>query len=363
MRIVNISTFYASAIDAIYVGTDSLGYADTLERFEDALFGSDLLWSAALRRATGWSVADVIANADRLQAKWRAENFANRPASPQETIFEQARAHRTDVVVLQDVSFLDETTLRRLKSAGAVLAAQISCPMPPRERVAMLDVAFTSFPHYVERLRAMGVGRVEFVPLAFEPTVCQRVLGPAGQPMRHLDVAFVGGVGRDSHWRAGTDALEILAAALGEDRFFWWGYGLDRLGPHSPLRACYHGEAWGREVYDKYLRAKIVVNRHGEVAEGSGNNLRQVEATGCGACLVTDQPGVFADGDSCAVYRPPLADHPGTIVEVVRALLADDDRRRRIAAAGQGETLGRHIYANRMPLIADALEEAVRGKK
>lgn len=360
MKVLNLSTFYAPVVDAITAATHGLCYAETLARFEDALFGSDLLWSAALRRATGWNVQDVVANAATLQGKWRAECHANRPESPSETVAVQARG--ADVVVLQDVSFLDMSVMWDL-SRRHLLAAQVSCPMPARERIALLDLVFTSFPHYVERLLKMGAKRVEFVPLAFEPTIPKRVLGPVGQPARHLDVVFVGGVGANVHWRAGTQALEIIAGDLGEDRFWWWGYGRENLDPASPLHACWHGEAWGRDMYDKLLRAKIVVNRHGEVAEGCGNNLRQAEATGCGACLLTDQNGWLEAGVDCETYHPPLADNPGTIVERARALLADDDRRARIAASGQGEVLARHTYAHRMKSIVSAIEQALAAKR
>ena len=367
MRIVSVSTWYPQAIESALIGTEGLGYADTLSRFEDALFGSDLLWSGALRYETGWAVQDVIANAWSLQRKWKRENAmdgscettSEDPRVGERLILNaQLKAFAPDVVVLQDTNALDDEQLDALRAAGVLLVAQISCPMPRASAVARLDLAFTSFPHYVDRLRRMGVGSVEFLPLAFEPTVVKRVLGPAGQPARDIEVSFVGGVGRNLHWAEGTDALEELARGMGSDRLCWYGYGKDRLADDSPLLPCWRGEAWGRDMYRVCLRSRVVVNRHGEVARGSGNNLRQYESTGCGACLVTDQPGQFRAGKECIVYE-----HPSRIVEAVLRALNDDDERRRITAAGNGAALEFHTYAKRMPTVAMAIGDKLKARR
>ena|GEM_PF-3514877 len=353
LSVVNVSTWYPEAIEQAQLGCDHMPYAEMLRRFEDFCFGSDAFWSWGLR-ALGHEVRHVVANAERLQAKWRAEEMACRPASPSETVMAQAKAANADAVLLQDVSFMPAGDLRRLHERGCVVAAQVSCPMPPPNRLAQVDVAFTSFPHYVERLRAHGVARVEFLPLAFEPSVVKRAFPIVPLPARTIDVSFVGGVGRDSHWRAGTDAVEAVARVLGPDRFAWHGYGLDRLSPDSPLRACHRGGAWGLAMYEVYLRSKIVLNRHGEVSEGCGNNLRQFESTGAGACLLTDECGAFRSGVSCVRYRTP-----DDAAERAFRLLLDPQEILRIAGNGQAETWESHTWRNRMETVAPILEEEV----
>jgi len=358
VKVLNISTFYAPVVDAITAATHGLGYAETLARFEDALFGSDLLWSAALRRATGWEVVDVVANAPGLQRKWVEENCSRAEREQEDALWLQIRRACPDAIVFQDLSVLPPQRMDTLRSVGVLLVAQISCPMPRRDAVSRMDLAFTSFPHYVARLRDMGVGRVESLPLAFEPRVIERIAGAGPLPERDIDVCFVGGVGRDSHWLSGTDALERAAADLGPGRLHWYGYGKGSLPPGSPLAACWRGEAWGREMYALYLRSKIVLNRHGEVAKGSGNNLRQYEATGCGACLLTDQPGVFSAGFECAVYGGPDEIGPAAL-----DLLGEVGVMREIAAAGQRATLGRHAYSDRMGAVAVAVETEARRRR
>lgn len=347
MKILNVITVYPEAIRATVSAIRHLDYTSTLNGVRGLGFGADFHWSEALRRI-GHDVRDVVANSPDLQAKWRAEELANKDASPEDTVIEQAKASNADAVVLQDASFLSRASLAWLRERGVLIVAQISCPMPSPGPLPMVHLAFTSFPHYVGRLKELGVGRVEFLPLAFEPAAFDSLPKPQ---RRDIDIAFVGGVGKDLHWRAGTEALEALARAM-PNRFQWWGYGLDRLALDSPLRACHKGEAWGRDELAIYLRSKIVVNRHGEVAEGSGNNLRQYAATGCGACLVTDQAGVFEPGRDCAVYSSP-----SQLPAVVEDLLGRDAARASIAALGQAKTFAEHTYARRAPVIARAIEE------
>jgi spore maturation protein CgeB len=223
--------------------------------------------------------------------------------------------------------------------------------MPPEENLKALDLVFTSFPHYRAReFPRMGVRSV-FHRLAFSPLACARAGGRV--PDRDIPVSFVGGLGGGAvgrgWWDRGTQALARLAE---QGCLHWYGYGKENWNANCSLNGCWKGEAWGVDMYRVYLRSRIVVNRHGEVAEGSGNNMRQYEATGCGACLVTDEPGVFADGQECAVYRRP-EDLPGLVAELLR----DEPRRQRIAEAGHRATMGLHTYDVR----AEALDEELRG--
>ena len=95
---------------------------------------------------------------------------------------------------------------------------------------------------------------------------------------------FVGGVDPRVH-AAGTALLERVAEAAD---LRVWGYGVDALPADSPLRSRHRGEAWGSEMYDVLARARIVVNRHIDVAEGFANNMRLYEATGSGALVITE---------------------------------------------------------------------------
>lgn len=143
--------------------------------------------------------------------------------------------------------------------------------------------------------------------------------------------------------------------------FKWWGYGAERL-PDGPLKQKYQGTAWGRDMYAIYQRSKIVINRHGEIAQNYANNMRMYEATGCGALLVTEAkanlPELFGDvamEECCAAYTAPVF-----AVPVIYNALKHWDEYSEIAQRGQKKTLSEHTYAHRIPKIAEVLTGAMQ---
>ena len=216
------------------------------------------------------------------------------------------------------------------------------------------DLILTSFPHFVDRFRALGVEAAYF-PIAFDAAVLDRLraagVDPRPEAARPHDVVFVGGVHPGVHGR-GTALLEEACARLDVDV---WGYGADALPPGSPIRRRYHGEAWGLDMYAVLSRAKMCLNRHIDAAEGHANNMRLYEATGVGAALITDRgrnlSELFAPGREVATY--------GGIEELVaetERLMADGGARLALARAGHQRTLGEHTYAGRIPELAALLE-------
>jgi len=344
MKIAILDSYYPEVIKAIPFDP-SCSYESQLAAVLGRQFGTAAFYSNNLR-ALGHECIDIITNHPGLMSMRSLES--------------QLSEFQPDVVFLQDLSI-------EFNYKPALVAAQFSCPWAGDRNVQKAQIAFTSFPHYVPRIEALGVKAV-YLPLAFEPSILDYeqidvrdvddvgprfINGSVIERKRDIDISFVGGVGRSLHWQQGTDVLEAVAAAFPE-RFQWWGYGLDRLSADSPLRRCYKGEAWGRAMFDIYRRSKIVVNRHGEVAEGFANNMRMYEATGCGALLLTDnQTDLFEEGNEILTYR--------STDDAVQKLRQFADRPpeyslgRDIAHFGQQRTLRDHTYAQRMKTISEVL--------
>ena len=99
----------------------------------------------------------------------------------------------------------------------------------------------------------------------------------------------------------------------------------------------------------------MAINRHGDIAEGHANNMRLFEATGMGALLATEAADnlaeLFEPGREVLAY-----DGADDLVEQVRHLLAHEDERRAMAAAGQQRTLRDHGYDGRIATLAGMLE-------
>ena len=101
-------------------------------------------------------------------------------------------------------------------------------------------------------------------------------------------------------------------------------------------------------------RSRITFNMHAANAAGAVGNYRLFEATGVGACLLTDHGSnlaeLFVPDEEVVTYRSSEE-----AVEKVRYLLDHEAERRRIAAAGQARTLSAHSFAKRCARIDDAI--------
>jgi spore maturation protein CgeB len=90
--------------------------------------------------------------------------------------------------------------------------------------------------------------------------------------------------------------------------------------------------------------------------------MRLFEATGMGACLLTDwKPNLtelFEPDVEVAVYRTPAE-----CVDKAHYLLEHDAERRAIAAAGQRRTLRDHTYERRIAVLERILLDALATPK
>ena len=376
MRIAVVDTYYRGFLAHHYEARHDLDgrpYPEQLDSLLDACFGTSDAYSHHLREL-GHDAIDTVANCLPLQLRWaagrgrsgRARGVAARiPLIPDRLLREpflqratiaQLEAHRSEVVYVQDLLFLSPSQLDLLKGQGRFLAGQISSELPEEDLVRRFDLLLTSFPHYVERFRAMGLDS-ERLQIGFYDRVLDRLRGegidPGPDAERDHPLAFVGGVDPSyGQHRAGVELLERVAEQLPLEV---WGYGAERLPEGSPLRRAYRGQAWGIDMYRVLAQSQIVVNRHGPVAEGYANNMRMFEATGTGALLVTEAaPNLaeyFEPGREVVSY-----DGPEDLMEKLRHYLEHDDERREIAAAGQARTLRDHTYAKVMARLSGILE-------
>ncbi len=308
---------------------DSSGtYEGELQKVMDRKFGTFDAYSRNLN-TLGWQTMDWISNHQPLCELWPHDIG---PLS----------YFKPDVIFLQDLSI-------QIPRGDYLIAGQCSCRFPEEKDLKKCNVIFTSIPTHITTFEEMGIHSV-YLPLAFDPTVL------AEQGERDLDVVFVGGLGHNSFWENGTPLMELIASEFRE-RFAWYGY---QTGPVSDqLKSRWMGTAWGTDMYRLYQRAKLVINRHGEISQGYSNNLRLYEATGCGALLLTEQSKniwhLFSGREVVAYLTPDDA------VQKIKHYLAHEDERAFIAANGQKRTLSDHTYAKRMKVVSDELTKMLYG--
>jgi spore maturation protein CgeB len=99
--------------------------------------------------------------------------------------------------------------------------------------------------------------------------------------------------------------------------------------------------------FEILARSKVALNCHIDCAENDAGNMRLYEATGMGACLVTDWKHNLKD-----LFEPDVELVPyhsvDECIEKVQYLLAHDGERQTIAAAGQRRVLRDHTCAQRV---------------
>ena len=373
-----VDTYYQAFLDQHYESTPGLSrrpYRAQLASLMDCFFGTSDAYSRHLAKL-GHDAIDIVANCAPLQRRWAAENrrpgvltrlgarlpwIPARPARDsflQEVAIAQIEAHEAEVVYAQDLSFFSRSNLDRLRGQARLVAGQIASGMPDEELVRGFDLILTSFPHFPDRFRSMGV-EGEYLPIAFYERVLDRLrrerIDPDPRADRAYRAVFVGGLDPNVHG-AGVGLLERVAGDL---PLQVWGYGGERLPADSALRRAYRGSAWGIEMYRVLAQSEMVVNRHIRFAEGFANNMRLFEATGTGALLLTeDAPNLaelFEPGREVVTY-----DGPEDLMDKLSHYLEHDDERRAIATAGQERTLRDHTYAQVMARLARILETRLR---
>lgn len=263
----------------------------------------------------------------------------------------QIAAFRPHVLYSLVLESIDSAFLRRVRDDYGVAVLQHAAMIPPRDFSAY-DLVLSSLPNLVSLFRAHGLA-AEHAPLAFDA----RVLDDPVPPQRDLDVVFVGGLVGVQH-APGARLLDALC-----ERFdvAVWGPSLDGAPRGARVRRAYRGPLWGRGMYDVFRRAKIVINRHGPIADGCANNMRLYEATGCGALLVTEAAkgldALFTPGAEVATYTDEAS-----CINRVAYFLEHDAERARVAAAGQARTLREHTYTRRARAVLGLIEPLARGE-
>lgn len=371
MHIALLDTYYPRFLVSHYSkhrGLNSQSYIEQRLHLMNQMFGTADYYSRHLNNM-GHSVQDLIANCVPLQRSWAQENnvsysaFALKlpqallripfigtwlsvlPGLIQITV-EQVKATRPDVLYCQDLWFLTPQKLAELRPYVKLIVGQIASPMPPAAHLKSYDLIMTSFPHFVPRLRAMGVAS-EYFRIGFDT----RVLEMLGGVERDIDASFVGGISR--HHGKALPMLEYLAHSTPIEFF---GYGADSLSRSSPIVDRHHGEVWGLDMYKVLARSRITLNRHINVAENYANNMRLYEATGIGALLITDHKDnlgeLFEVGKEVVAYSSPEE-----AAELIRYYIAHPEEARAIAHAGQDRTLREHTYQRRMEELVPVLEQ------
>jgi spore maturation protein CgeB len=385
MKILILNRDYPRFLADMYASAPALSeapYAEQLAARHASLFGMADFYSHGFA-AAGHGAREIHVNNPWLQAAWAREHGIRTPAPPvaarrrlspslslikgiarrallplarrfmprqmrkeeERVLAAQIEEMKPDVILNQELSYIRTRRLDRIVPRGTKIVGQSASALPIGENFKRYDLLISSLPNFVEYFISEGA-RAALSPLAFD----SRVLDSIGQPsVRDIDVSFVGSLSADHRER-----VVLVEALAREVPLKVWGTGVDELPPSSPIRACFQGEAWGRQMYGVLARSRITINQHIDLADGYSNNMRLYEATGCGALMIVDRgrnlQSMFEPEKEVITYRSAEE-----CVEAVRHALSAPAAAAEVAAAGQRRTLSEHSYVRRAAELSQIL--------
>jgi len=368
MKILFVDTLYSSVLNGLgyySLPTSTDVFIELNTALSDQKFGSGDNYSGELRRL-GHETSVTYANSLKSQISWAKENSVTHfSATPivwrnwqlvsriplfgqflhglfplTRILLEQIEQLKPDVVYVLNINLLNRKLVDKIKSYGPVVVGQIASPLPPLRMFGGYDHIFSAHPGQVKHFQQNGFSS-SWLPLAFDAAQFESI-EKAGWPARSRDVTFVGTFGR--HQKNTAPLLKALAKEIPTLEIFTFAskkklrrYGLDQF-----LR----GKAWGTEMYRILAESKIVINRHGKVADGYSVNFRMFEATGMGALLVTERGknvgDLFTPGKEVLTYQSVEE-----AVRVTKEALRNLQMLSEVAKAGQQRTLKDHTFAKR----------------
>src|SRR3989344_839803 len=273
----------------------------------------------------------IIGNCDFSQRKWAAEkgmavsNFspphlARRSlilrkfiskfpniyyffkSSTYKIILSQIKYYKPEIIFIFDLHFIIPSILKEIRKYVKKIVGFISSPiLLPEKELYNYDILISSYPHYVKKFKETGI-KSFYLKHAFDPEVFKKI----GFKEKQYDCVYIGGLGQQKKmvYPERKELLEKLAKKVKID---FWGLApvLDKT---SSIYQTYHGQAWGKDMYEILAQSKIVINKHiSKVAQNYANNLRLYEATGMGAMLITDIKDnlgeIFEIGKEVVVYN------------------------------------------------------------
>jgi spore maturation protein CgeB len=391
MRILVLNADYPRFLAWFYRrqhGVENASYAEQMAARNASLFGVADFYSRNFA-ALGHQAAEIHVNNPWLQAAWAREHgmafeapelpggtgrrelpgWLQRAAKPfkpllrplarrvglsprldaraEKILLAQIEEFRPDLVINQDIFYVDTGLMRRIKNIGnPILIGQVGIEPSRGEDWSVYDLMISQLPATVRSLRAFGV-RAEVNHLAFEPAILD-ALPQASAP--DIDVSFVGTVSVDHRQR-----IALLEAVAMRYDLKLWGNRPQTLPASSPLHRCFQGEVWGADMYQVLRRSRITLNSHIDLAGREAGNMRLFEATGVGAFLLTDFKDnldtLFAPDKEVAVWRS-IED----CLDIIGRIIGNDEGRAAIARAGHARTMAQHTYRHRAAEILGFVE-------
>lgn len=415
MRLLKIGIYYPAYLAQFYsMRPDLASQSFAIQHAElmNDRFGSSDFWTTALNKV-GYETCDVVANAEPLQKTWAEEHGL--PFDESDWLFEitaaQVATFRPEVLIVADYSTVTAEFLAHLRDVCPSIRLVLGwCGAPYRDGSIFheCDLVLSCVPELVAQLEKEGHVS-HHVNHAFDPRVLEQI-NVITQPTTNF--SFIGSIVKSDHFHISRE--KILSHLIRETGLQIWTDAGCQPSPdgqeNSPLagdeanmgagslkrqtrqvqlfaglrvRAAQFvfgkpgppafsqtidqeikkqakAPLFGVKMFQQLHDSRVTLNTHIDISHTNASNMRLFEATGVGACLLTDWKAnlstLFEPDSEVIAYRDP-----DDCVEKVRYLLMHNDERRAIAAAGQRRTLRDHTFDHRTIEVDTIIRNALTG--
>lgn len=407
MRLQKISSYYLAYLKRFYTERPKLAaepYSVQHAALMNDCIGISNFWTEALGQL-GFETDEIIANAEPLQKCWAEENGAtvNEDNWLLEIVRAQVKAFRPEVLIVADYVTFSAEFIRSLRAECSSIRLVIGwCSAPYKDASVFhgFDLILSCIPEMVAHFRQMG-HRCFHLNHAFAPAILEKIDTRAEAS---IAFSFLGSiVKRDDYhnererlllaliqktpleiWsdisqlslaeRGGAVARQVAYDAVQMARRVGVPQGLLKGVPFVQRVAGWetrpgqpeevderivrraHPPVFGLQMYQQLQQSKVTLNTHIDISPRCASNMRLYEATGVGACLLTDWKENLSE-----LFEPEIevVSYRSTeeCIEKARYLLEHEDERKAIAAAGQRRTLRDHTYAHRAEQISAFIHE------
>lgn len=389
MRLLKLGVYYPTYLAQFYSerpGLSSASFARQHTELMDDCFGSSNFWTCALNKF-GYETSDLTINAEPLQRRWAIDHGLVFDES--NWLFEitaaQVKEFEPDVLLIADYTTVTAEFVRHLRSTCPTIRLILGwCGAPYQEDSVFheFDLVLSCVPELVAKFEREGHSS-RHVNHAFAPRVLDKI-GQTNQPT--IDFSFIGSIVKSDQFHVEREKLlsalvretdlciwsEVLKPSAGVDRSVRMpSFGASLRSVRKLFKPSVNGGGidpeitrrartplFGLKMFKQLRDSRVTLNNHIDISVHSASNMRLFEATGVGACLLTDWKAnittLFADDTEVVTYR-----NAGECVEKVKYLLEHESERRAIALAGQRRTLSDHTFEQRASRIDAIIREAL----
>lgn len=401
MRLMRITTNYTHYLKQFYRMRAALkhqSYATQHQALVDDDFGWADFWTHALK-PFGYDAWEPVANAKPMQIAWAKEHGVRYTSQTWLTdiLTAQIKFFQPEILFADDSATFSPDFLQYLRQECPSIKLILGwcAPADVENEFEEYDLILSNVRTIVMYLRTNG-RRAEYLQHAFEPRLLQAI---TRVNVNKIPFSFIGSIfsksfhnERDMFVRT---LLEKTPLEIWSNVYYFTRLhtriiqksmqvlcllpGIETRLPRIPMIRKYarlrqqldmafyarqeiaqkvHSSVFGKDMFQMLSQSIITLNHHGDQRWNSACNMRLFEATGVGACLLTDWkenlPDLFEPDYEVVTYRSF-----DECLEKVNWLLNHPQHATEIARAGQARTLRDHTFVQRAAQLHDIIKTAI----